>query len=199
MAKHPPQRGSGDPTPNKPKLTLTEMLGLSKNARSVVEALRASNSETEPSPTVVPQLYKSLENLRDLAERYNQITDRANETVRVVESFLEDCSLGVPVGVLVSTDASTEPPGTGTSTYLAYNKLGQRFRIVVDVIGPPHGSNMKAWSDVPREQKLETLPHLPLLLEEIVAKLTAKVKEAEETVNSVICSLPSSILQRNNN
>jgi len=133
----------------------------------------------------------SLWKLRDSAAQLNQLTDQANNTVKEVENFLNrECSVGVQASVRVQesplVDQEGEPVGTSVQ-FLEYRRVGGTYRIAV-VWGTdldPGDERVKAWSDCPRDEKLETIEKLPELIEAIAAALDEKVETARRATQSV--------------
>ena len=129
-------------------------------------------------------LSKSLNKLRHSSKRLNQLTDQANQTIREVETFLDECSLGITGSVLVGREK--EINGDNYLTYLEYRRVGSRYRIaIVDRVSSlnddfePSEQNVKPWSDAPRDEKLETIKKLPDLLKEMGELLEGKIESAE--------------------
>lgn len=133
------------------------------------------------------ELVSSVGRLRKSAALLNQITDRASDTVREVEAFLnKECSVGVHGFVQVRE--STDPESGVTFTlWLEYRRVGSRYRIAVvkSMDTGPDDEDVKAWSDASRDEKLETVAKLPELIIEIAQKLEKKIGDAEKVVQSL--------------
>ena len=111
-------------------------------------------------------LLTSIDKLRKSAAVLNQITDRAGETVREVESFLnKECSVGVHAFVRVRE--STDPEsGVAFTQWLEYRRVGAKYRIAVVSSHDVDSDNeqVKEWTDSTRDEKLETVVKLPELI-----------------------------------
>jgi hypothetical protein len=126
-------------------------------------------------------LRSSLDSLAKLSKKLNKITDDANETVRLVEQFLEECSLGLGAS---ARWVDTGPPDSGpttSSTYLRYapwpEQDSRKFRILVQEVAADHKVTFtKPWSECDRDTKLLMLHALPALLDDIVKQAQAKVE-----------------------
>ncbi len=139
-------------------------------------------------------LSKSLNKLRNSSKRLNQLTDQANQTIREVETFLEECSLGVNGSVLVSR--GKEINGDNSLRYLEYRRVGSRYRIaIVDRVSSldddfeASEQNVKPWSDASRDEKLESIKKLPDLLKEMGDLLEGKIESAEKGLGEVSAAL----------
>ena len=127
----------------------------------------------------------SLKTLRSAASHLNKLTDQANSSVELVESFLShECRIGAHAFVQVDDE------GGDITQYLEYRKIGSRYRIAV-VYADEAGEDVKVtpWSDCSRDDKLETIKKLPELLVELLSKLNEQAIEAEkatETVHNVV-------------
>lgn len=129
-------------------------------------------------------LPQSIEELRSSSGRLNKLTDEAAVVIKRVEDFLnKECSAGVQAYVLVSKQ-SDDDEQVIESQYLAYCRIGSRYRIAVvwEVNVEPDARNEKPWSDCTRDDKIETLEKLPDLITEISKKLASKIKLAEKSL-----------------
>jgi hypothetical protein len=136
------------------------------------------------------ELKKAMAELRDSTKRLNAITDEANNVVRDVEEFLnKECGVGVCASVVVST-REIEKHGITLFTSLSYCRVNGKFRIAVE-----NGSDddpeteAKAWAECTREEKLLTLPKLPVLIQEIASIVSASVESAQRVVTTVTASM----------
>lgn len=130
------------------------------------------------------ELRKSVETLSRISQRFNKLTDEANEAVRLAEGFLDDCSLGMSEFVRVSEEK--DEAGETLYTILRYDRVGGRFRIAVEQGYNPDRRTFKPWSDWSREIKLKTMPFVPDLLIKIASTLNDRAKDAEQSVKSVV-------------
>ncbi len=132
----------------------------------------------------------SVDALAKLSKQLNRITDEANETVRRVEQFLEDCSLGLVVSVHCEDLDEGDEDGLTCSTFLEYRRypiVGGKFRIVVNMKDPDSTNiGFRPWSDSDRDTKLGTFAYLPELLMKLVSDAQAKVNENEVKTRSII-------------
>ncbi|MCH7885850.1 MAG: hypothetical protein IIC01_11455 [Planctomycetes bacterium] len=126
----------------------------------------------------------SIATLRTASARLNKLTDEAAITIRQVEDFLnKECSLGVATYVAVSKHQVCDD-GPLTTRYLAYCRIGQRYRIAVVWVceDEPDASIEKPWSDCTRDDKIETLEKLPDLIAAISSELESKIGLAEKSL-----------------
>ena len=128
----------------------------------------------------------AIDGLRVHSARLNQLTDDAAKVIKQVEDFLNvECSAGVFARVVVSRIGSSDDEYQNTGArYLAYCRVGPRFRIAVDWAADdnPSEPDPKAWSDCKRDDKLESLEKLPELIAEISKELGDRVKKVEESL-----------------
>ena len=130
---------------------------------------------------------RAVEAIQEQSAKLNALTDEAGELVRQAEEFLNGrCSVGRPCAVPV------RPGGDGADglgTFLAYRRVGPRFRIAVEDYAPGVEPSVKAWGDCARADKLDALAQLPTLLREIAAQLGEDVRGAEASVRAVAGAL----------
>ncbi len=131
-------------------------------------------------------LATSIQDLRSASSQLNAITDEAARTVLKVEDFLNnECSVGIPAAVEISSETD-DVHGNTHSTYLEYRRVGQRFRIaIVHFDDLPETESVKAWSDSPRDEKLDAFKKLPDLIIKIAVKLQERISEVQESVDTV--------------
>lgn len=123
-------------------------------------------------------LRESIEALRALAPRLNQITDQATETIKAVEQFLSDKGVGITAYAKVDGEDDT-PAGT----YIAYKRHAGKFRIViVDSDTDGDDVNTRTWAECPRDEKLAALAQLPSLLSNIARFADVQVTKSAQTV-----------------
>jgi hypothetical protein len=116
-------------------------------------------------------LATTLEALRESSEKLNELTNKAQETVRTVEQYLADCSIGIST---VNVDEE------GQRQRLGYYRHAGVFRIMVVT-----QTKMTPWSDTPRDVRLSTIVKLPELLEAILKAVDDRVATAKVAVDSV--------------
>lgn len=130
------------------------------------------------------QLTGAVEALRSSTSRLNAVMDKAAATVQELEELMNDCGVGVPAWVTVTsrTDA-----GVTFNMGLAYERMGSRFRIGVyrDNDIDPEDYQVRSWAECSQHEKLQTLPKLAALIAEISKQVESKIAEAEEASDSV--------------
>ena len=98
----------------------------------------------------------SLDALGTHAKKLNRMTDEANETVRLVEQFLEDCSLGLVVSIHCESLDEGDESGPIGSTFLEYRRIPNhgKFRLAV-IEKADNGTVVSArpWSKCARQRK----------------------------------------------
>ena len=136
-----------------------------------------------------PDLPDAVQSLRSISPRLNAITDRANETVRDVEQFLNDeCSIGLPAFTVISFDNGDEEDYAGT--YLGYVRVGPKYRIAVATLDNASNiQSVKPWTDCSREEKLESFGKLPDLLARIAERAEEQIQTAEKAAKTVADTL----------
>jgi len=145
------------------------------------------------------RLSTSIREIRDLTPKLNVSTDAAKRVVAAVERFLEETNVGVPAGIQASDDGKRV-------LYLSYERVGDRFRIAVDVYerepgeaeGEPAMSLLesKAWNEASRAEKLATFVKLPELLNQIADTMRSHVEsvgQTVETVDSILAALETNL------
>jgi len=133
-------------------------------------------------------LSKSLSKLRNSAKRLNQLTDQANETIREVETFLnEKCSVGVYASVRAFQEVQDDAPPFSIFTNLEYRRVGPRFRIAIAQYHEfdPDQVKVKPWSDSSRDEKLDSIAKLPDLIAQIGKKLDERIRDAEKGLGEI--------------
>jgi hypothetical protein len=130
--------------------------------------------------------HKSLASIRSLASRLNELTEQANHTIRTIESFLDECSVGITTYVSVETPNPQSPAGL----YLGYLRVKGRYRIaVVESDDMGEDTAVRPWSDCTRDEKVKTFEKLPDLLNSLTKNLTSKIKATETTTQAVAQAL----------
>jgi hypothetical protein len=132
--------------------------------------------------------------LQQSAAALNQISDTAAKTVKEVEGFLETCSIGVPAYVMFADGPSDDDHG-----YLAYVRVGNRFRIAVSFGEDPDREYVRAWSDCPRDIKLDSFAKLPELLAHIAKRADEKIVAATNAVNEIGKTFASALTKKGAN
>lgn len=154
-----------------------------------------SLSRSKPAPPP-PDFLKlkptpALVKLKQNADTLNAITDSASASVKSIEEFLsKECSIGFHSYVLVR-DADED---SQEIIYLEYRRIGTKYRIAIveaDVLDPER-ELARAWSDCPRNLKIETIEKLPDLIDKITEQVESEIvsaNDAMQTVNNVLKSL----------
>lgn len=133
-------------------------------------------------------LSRSIKNLRESSSRLNQITDNANESVRLVEDFLsKECQLGMSAYVPIKEKSN------GITQYLEYRKITGKFRIAVVLTSyiSESDTDVKPWSHCPRSVKLEAIKKLPALLDELNNKVIKQIDDTESATEDVLNAMES--------
>lgn len=102
--------------------------------------------------------------------------------VKGVEEFLaKECSIGFEISVIYESDK------LAGKKHLEYRRIGQHYRIAVHVDSKFVANKIapKAWSDCSRNIKIESIKHLPALIEAITQKVDDDVSNAEEAAMAV--------------
>ncbi len=142
-------------------------------------------------------LSKSLRELRNSTEELNTLTDQANDLVRCTEHFLsKECRVGGPVVTLIpwmSGDAEgpNGEPGPEYCTYLSYKRHNGEHRILVEHTLDHELRVSKPWAESSRDEKLDTIKALPMLIGELSQKVDKQVSEVRATVTALEGLLPS--------
>lgn len=132
-------------------------------------------------------LHDAVAHLRNLSSHLNDVTDQATAAVRRVETFLnQECRLGLSVFVPVADPA----PGAA-ALQLGYARTAGRYRIVVRTLcldasdddpDAVDGDDMVAWTECPREIKLDAFQQLPDLLGVLQQHLTQVIARTDQAV-----------------
>jgi len=142
----------------------------------------------------------SLNRLRELAPTLNKAADEAAEIVREVENLLTK-ELSIGIEAIVQVDARNLSPKKVRFKTLEHRRVDGKFRIAIvekvrtefvnDHSMPEYSWNEEAgrpWAESPRDEKLETFPFLPQLLEEIVKQVERtkeRIEQTQETVKQI--------------
>lgn len=143
---------------------------------------------------------KSINQIRELSPKLNRATDKANEIVARVETFLnEECSIGIPALVLIDWEAVST--NAKRRKWLVYERIDGKFRIGVetDLVENAERANEQVtredlvdWSSCSRALKLEAFGRLPTLLRQIVEEVTRVTETTTgvaETVDEIVVAL----------
>ncbi|MGE0133387.1 MAG: hypothetical protein AB7U82_35365 [Blastocatellales bacterium] len=107
----------------------------------------------------------TLERLRDSSSKLNSLSDQLNSFVSRIESYLDECNVGLPVNVRIG------------GIEVSYCRFGQKFRFVIST-----NDTDAPWSDSPRELKLRTISVLPDLLNQLENSVKDKAEEVAKTL-----------------
>ena len=143
-------------------------------------------------PAKQSSLNSALAKIPNLSQQLNKLVDEASATVRQVESFLEKSHVGA-VHAKIDLESTSE-----STTSLRYERIGSKFRIAVatETHGAPPTEaaySVRAFSDCPRDLKLQAFQKLPELIEQIVTNLQSLIEKTQETTKEVMdnIGLPS--------
>ena len=142
-------------------------------------------------------LSKSLRELRNSTDELNTLTDQANDLVRRTEHFLsKECRVGGPVVTHIpwmdgDAEGPNGEPGPEYSTYLSYKRHKGEHRIVVEHTFDHELQVSKPWAESSRDEKLDTIKALPILIDALSQKVDKQVSEVRATVTSLEEMLPS--------
>jgi hypothetical protein len=133
----------------------------------------------------------ALEKLRTSTQRLNTLTDAAAKIVQDVESFLDECNVGIGTQVLVHNVGDESTNEYRYSVYLTYQRCGDRFRIAVahhdddNSYNRPQDVHVRAWSECSRVEKLDTVVKLPELLVDLATRVDERTIKAEQAVSAI--------------
>lgn len=144
------------------------------------------------------QLRQKLETLRALAPTLNATTSRAGDIIESVEAMLgSELSLGITTeGPYFDLSDAQDDEGRDlrTTTYLSYERIGERFRLCVvsetgELIDGGWNQTLERtptpWSSCPRGLKLKSFVRLPELLERIADNAKALSDEASKAADTI--------------
>jgi hypothetical protein len=139
-------------------------------------------------PAKQSPLNSALAKIPNLSQQLNKLVDEASATVRQVESFLEKAHVG-SVNSKIDLESTSD-----FTTSLRYERIGAKFRIAVATenhgVPPPEAAfSVRAFSDCPRDLKLQAFQKLPELIEQIVANLESMIDKTKETTKEVMESI----------
>ena len=159
-------------------------------ATSAISAPSLSRAKATPPPDFTKPV-SALAKLKQSADILNAITDTASDSVKSIEEFLsKECSIGFHSYVCVRSPGEETPE----SVFLEYRRIGNKFRIAVVEVDAlePDREYLRAWSDCPRNLKMETIEKLPELIDKITEQVELEIVSANDamhTVNDVLKSL----------
>jgi ABC-type transporter Mla subunit MlaD len=146
-----------------------------------------------PQPIEVTGVLKqAMDQLRSVSRQLNEATDEATRLIVRVERFLDqECSLGIPAGVILSE--TQQEGGPRKRVELKYGRLDRSFGlsittktlvgdVVVDRTAVP-------LAQAPREERLRAVAELPTLLTKLAQKATdlaTKAQASSQAVSRVI-------------
>ena len=147
-----------------------------------------------PAPPPPPDSAKpvpALKKLKQNADTLNAITDSASASVKYIEEFLsKECSIGFHSFVCVKQPDEE----SAESIFIEYRRIGTKYRIAIvesDALEPDE-EYVRAWSDCPRNLKIQTIEKLPELIDKITEQVESEIvsaNDAMQTVNNVLKSL----------
>lgn len=125
-------------------------------------------------------LKASVEKIKQSTSRLNKLSDEAARVVAATEAFLaKEVSVGVEAYVEVERAPLIEEGGGPMEyTVLCFARHNGKFRIIVSIGTDEENTVRKPWVEWSRDIKLETVKHLPTLLERIATAVDDEVSEA---------------------
>ncbi len=142
----------------------------------------------------------SARKLKEASTRLNNLTDKANKSIKMVEEFLsKSCSISTSS----STSLKIDPDGKalqrnkliGADYFLEYRKVKNTYRLVT-VSKQSNGVEMKGLelpiADCSRELKLAAITLLPGFLDKITSQISDQIDSSEiitESVYDAMCEL----------
>lgn len=127
-------------------------------------------------------LSDALSRIRSESSRLNDVSDQLKETVKEIEQFLNEISLGIHAWAVVeSADHPTDP-----SKFLEFRRIGSRFRfaVVTGAEATPEHELVKPWNDCSRVEKVETIQKLPELIAHLGKQIQERNKSAEASLGT---------------
>jgi hypothetical protein len=120
-----------------------------------------------------------LSQIQHLTPQLNDATDEAAQAVRQIESFLDECGVGLFFCLVVMENEDNE------AVHLLYQRVRDRFRIAVrvqnmDAMGI-RDNTLVPWAESPRHIKMLTFPYVPELLKVVVGGLAAEIDKTTST------------------
>ena len=205
--------------PERAKAASTKRLDTLRQSRVTYEsAVSAAHTRPPTGPNhirarrlrkaeaMTDELRQALQQIREATPKLNKATDEAAQLVKVVDDFLAEQGVGLPVQVIVESGETTKDeeeaePYHSETLCLSYKRCGRdgKFHIAVereffawrdcDGYGEPDNPTVSrdvdSWSLASREDKLKTFAELPELLTEIAKQVTNTVKSTVEATKAV--------------
>jgi hypothetical protein len=139
-------------------------------------------------------LRSQIARLRELAPRLNDVTDKANRLVQIVEKLLgEELSLGVSGSAVISDHAQD---GNRQTVRLLYSRYDGKFRLHIhDYTLLDDGQEFETntvWSSAARDVKLAAFQKIPDLLADITQKVEQAIEQTEgagRTIQDLIAAI----------
>jgi hypothetical protein len=146
------------------------------------------------------ELKQSLDRLKAVTPKLNKAADEAMALFTSTERFLIECGVGIPA-IQVMSDAQVAGherensdgafcPIVNEYNAIAFDRHGGKFRLLFRVWQECDGELDSPAEDVPlaeasRLVKLESVRHLPALLQRIADQAEATLKAAEGSADAV--------------
>jgi hypothetical protein len=128
----------------------------------------------------------SLQRLRELTPALNKAADDAAKIMLDAERVLtKELNLGVTAMAIVEQNEQSEDFTQWIT--LEYRRVDGKFRIAVVDTGTEEGAKEEVtpWAECPRDVKLNTIPFLPKLLENLTSSVEQNTSKVEAAVAAV--------------
>jgi len=136
----------------------------------------------------------SARKLKEASSHLNDLTDKANQSIQMVEEFLsKSCSVGTSTSVsltIINNGRNKLLP----ESHLEYKKINAKYRLVTVAYraGTELKNTAKPLSDCSRDIKLAVIDLLPEFLDVITSQITKQIDSSEivtESVYDAMCEL----------
>lgn len=137
---------------------------------------------SKPNSSSTPErISTSIRNLADASARINAASDALAKAVAPIDAVFKSLNLGVPTWYQYK--GSTDEYGDYWQRCIGYAKVGGRWGLAIceesgNINSEPDEYNQWPFNDAPRMYRIESVEHIPAMLEKMV-------KEAEKAANSL--------------
>lgn len=129
-------------------------------------------------------LTKSLTELESAVKSLNELGDRANQTLRELETYLSTQNIGIPAYVRIG-----EEEDDGPDIYVGYARFNGKFRLEMHWVESGDSLVEKGWAECSRSEKLKLLDGIPLLLDQLLKEVKKRIEETQASVAHVEAAL----------
>jgi septation ring formation regulator EzrA len=165
------------------------------STRTYSEEKNMSLSEGGNNPTITP----SLEQLSKTAISLNKASDRLNQAINQLNEALRKLNLGVSSWVTFYSDSDGEGPFSDWSE-IGYGKINGKWGIGIrksfEDLSADEGNQLDStewpFSEAPREMRIEAIPFLPKVIEQLnndaektTQILNEKIGDAEKLAEAI--------------